>query len=47
MTYDRGDVVAAIHRAGEGVSESHDADATRLWARIRPEDVGRFREFVA
>ncbi len=47
VPYDRGDVVAAIHRAGEVVSESHDADATRVWARIRPEDVGRFREFVA
>jgi GTPase len=47
VPYDRGDVVAAIHRAGEVVSESHDEDATRLWARIRPDDLGRFREFVA
>ncbi len=47
VPYDRGDVVAAVHRAGEVVSESHDEDATRLWARIRPEDLGRFREFVA
>ena len=47
VPYDRGDVVAAVHRAGEVVSESHDDDATRLWARIRPEDLGRFREFVA
>jgi GTPase len=47
VPYDRGDVVAAVHRAGEVVSESHDPEGTRLWARIRPEDVGRFREFVA
>ena len=47
VPYDRGDVIAAVHRAGEVVSESHDPDATRLWARIRPEDVNRFREFVA
>ena len=47
VPYARGDVVAAVHRHGEVVSESHDADATRLWARIRPEDLGRFREFVA
>ena len=47
VPYDRGDVVAAVHRAGEVVSESHDEDATRMWARIRPEDLGRFREFVA
>jgi GTPase len=47
VPYDRGDVVAAVHRHGEVVSESHDPDATRMWARIRPEDLGRFREFVA
>jgi GTPase len=47
VPYDRGDVVAAVHRHGEVVSESHDPEATRLWARIRPEDIGRFREFVA
>ncbi len=47
VPYDRGDVVAAVHRHGEVVSECHDADATRLWARIRPEDLGRFRGFVA
>ena len=47
IPYDRGDVVAAVHRHGEVVSESHDEDATRLWARIRPDDLGRFREFVA
>ena len=47
VPYDRGDVVAAVHRAGEVVSESHDENATRMWARIRPEDLGRFREFVA
>ena len=47
VPYDRGDVVAAVHRAGEVVSESHDPDGTRLWARIRPEDLGRFTGFVA
>ena len=47
VPYDRGDVVAAVHRHGEVVSECHDADATRLWARIRPEDLGRFQDFVA
>ena len=47
VPYDRGDVVAAVHRHGEVVSECHDPDATRMWARIRPEDLGRFRDFVA
>jgi len=46
VPYDRGDVIAAVHRQGEVVSESHDPEATRLWARIRPEDVGRFAEFA-
>ena len=47
VPYDRGDVVAAVHRQGEVVSECHDPEGTRLWARIRPEDLGRFHEFVA
>ena len=47
VPYDRGDVVAAVHRQGEVVSESHDPDGTRLWARIRPEDLSRFDEFGA
>jgi len=47
VPYDRGDVVAAVHRQGEVVSECHDPDGTRLWARIRPEDLSRFDEFVA
>ncbi len=47
VPYDRGDVVAAVHRTGEVVSECHDPEGTRLWARICPEDIGRFREFVA
>jgi GTP-binding protein HflX len=47
VPYDRGDVVAAVHRQGEVVSECHDPEGTRMWARIRPEDLGRFHEFVA
>ncbi|HEX3621814.1 MAG TPA: GTPase HflX [Acidimicrobiales bacterium] len=47
VPYDRGDVVAAVHRQGEVVSECHDPEGTRMWARIRPDDLGRFSEFVA
>ena len=47
VPYDRGDIVAAVHRQGEVVSESHDPDGTRVWARLRPEDLSRFTEFVA
>jgi GTP-binding protein HflX len=46
VPYDRGDVVAAVHRAGEVLSEEHEAEATRLWARIHPDDVGRFVDFI-
>jgi len=46
VPYARGDVIAAVHRQGEVVSECHDPDATRLWARIRPDALGRFAEFV-
>jgi len=46
VPYDRGDVIAAVHRQAEVVSESHDAEATRLFARLRPEDAGRFAEFA-
>jgi GTP-binding protein HflX len=47
VPYDRGDVMAALHRYGEVLSESHDPQATRMWARIHPDDLGRFREFEA
>jgi GTP-binding protein HflX len=45
VPYDRGDVVAAIHRVGEVMSEEHEADATRLRARLDPADASRFGEF--
>ena len=35
VPYDRGDVMAAIHRHGEIVSEEHTDDATRVRARLR------------
>ena len=47
VPYDRGDVVAAVHRQGEVLTEQHEAEATRLWARLRPPEVDRFSEFVA
>jgi GTPase len=34
VPYDRGDVLAAVHRAGEVLSEEHEAEATRLRARL-------------
>ena len=46
VPYDRGDVVAAVHRHGEVLSEEHGADATRLRARLEPPEVRRFSQFL-
>jgi GTP-binding protein HflX len=45
VPYSRGDVLAALHRAGEVLVETHDADATRVRARLDQADAARFREF--
>ncbi len=46
VPFDRGDIVAAVHREGEVVEESHDEGATVL--RVVLDDAGRarFAEFV-
>ena len=46
VPYSRGDVVAAVHREGEVVAESHEEDATRLQARLDTAGANRFREFL-
>ena len=46
VPYDRGDVVAAVHREGEVIVESHEPDATRLRARLDPAGASRFAEFL-
>jgi GTP-binding protein HflX len=46
VPYDRGDVLAALHREGEVLSEAHGPDATVLRARFRQGGAGRFQEFV-
>ena len=45
VPYDRGDVVAALHRHGEVLSEEHEAELTRLRVRLDPADVARFADF--
>jgi GTP-binding protein HflX len=45
VPYRRGDVVAALHRQGEILSEEHEAEATRVRARLDPADAERFAEF--
>jgi GTP-binding protein HflX len=46
VPYDRGDVLAALHRDGEVLIEVHADDGTRVRARIDELDIGRYREFV-
>ena len=45
VPYSRGDVLAALHRSGEVLLESHEDDATRVRARLDEVDATRFGEF--
>jgi GTPase len=46
VPYERGDVVAALHREGEVLDEEHDDDGTRVRARLDAAGAARFVEFV-
>ena len=46
VPYDRGDVLAAVHREGEVLVEAHEEAATRLRARLDPAGASRFSEFL-
>jgi GTPase len=45
VPYTRGDVLAALHRAGEILVETHEEDATVIRARLDQADAARFGEF--
>jgi GTP-binding protein HflX len=45
VPYDRGDVLAALHRDAEVLVEVHAEGGTRVRARLEEADAGRFREF--
>jgi GTPase len=45
VPYTRGDVRAALHRAGEILVETHEEDATVIRARLDQADAARFGEF--
>jgi GTPase len=47
VPYERGDVLAALHREGEVLVEVHDDRATRVRARLPRGGIDRFREFIA
>ena len=46
VPYDRGDVLAAVHREGEVLTEIHDQECTHLRVRVDPAGAARFREFA-
>ncbi len=46
VPYERGDVIAALHREGEVLVEIHGDRETRVRARIPEADVPRFADFV-
>jgi GTP-binding protein HflX len=46
VPYDRGDVLAALHRDGEVLVEVHDVGGTRVRARLPDPVLARFRGFV-
>jgi GTP-binding protein HflX len=47
VPYDRGDVLAALHRAGEVLLEVHGEGGMRIKARLPEAAAGRFAEFVS
>jgi GTP-binding protein HflX len=46
VPYERGDVLAALHRAGEVLVEVHGDNATRVRARLPEAAAGRFSEYA-
>ena len=46
IPWERGDVLASVHREGEMVSTAAEALGIRVRARLAPESVGRLHEFV-
>jgi GTP-binding protein HflX len=46
VPFSRGDVLAAVHRAGEVVAEEHAESGTRVRVRLQQQDVERFGEWT-
>ena len=46
IPYDRGDVIASVHREGEVVSTSNEAEGIRIRARLAGASAGRLAEFA-
>ena len=45
VPYSRGDVLAAVHRSGEVLSETAEDDGVRMSARLEASELSRFAEF--
>ena len=46
VPYERGDLIAALHRAGEVLSTDHESDGTRVRVRLPNDDVAEFASYV-
>ena len=46
VPWDRGDVIAAVHREGQVISETSDEHGMRLRARLEPSSLGALRDYV-
>jgi GTP-binding protein HflX len=46
IPYDRGDIVATVHREGEVVSTANEESGMRVRARLADASAGRLNEFV-
>jgi GTP-binding protein HflX len=47
VPYDRGDLVARVHRDGEVITEEHEASGTRLTARVDAGLAAALTDFAA
>jgi GTP-binding protein HflX len=46
VPYDRGDIVASVHREGEVVSTSNEEEGIRIRARLGDASIGRLSQYV-
>ena len=46
IPWDRGDVLASVHREGQVLSESAEEHGMRLKARLEPASLGHLQEYV-
>jgi GTP-binding protein HflX len=46
IPYDRGDLLAALHREGEVLSTHHDEGGVRVRARLADASAGRLAQFA-